>query len=1240
MASLDLAVRLNEQQNAERRLSLLLFSEIKPYCIELSEISLLPSSIFKADNPKLISAISKVKSVLETHCELNSRNGPYRLSSNMADYIFFPISNLLQKPSLSDAVTSHILYIIGFLTENCWSYDPKVILIDQLFPIAIYLCGGNNNNKSSGINNKDFTFKQSTVYCLSRIWKSLPSDYFKKADAKRLSLLADSTTILLDVISSFNHQTLSQDQTKTIVTALDALENTYSANVSPEQSSYVFPGITSKIINFATTVKSPHFSIIVSVLKILKELIVKVFSDTSLDVQFQEPENLKAQLKDFNKIWEDNGNQDTLSLEKQPQIKISIKDSKNHHRTDSWLRATSTQLKISLTILFKSLLLLSTNKSKIKNRPQLLEEFVLFNKVIIHHCFYALFDLIPLTLDVLSLAIVASLADDSSNDIQHSNEEEYVELFTRVYTNSNFVDDEKLGLLYSQIEFKIKDLVSEKLSLVLFSTDDEKIAAYISSMKLHFALIHSISKTLKRFQSQLENLILNFITTLKEELINNYIWNNKKRKRANKNELLALLTGSQTSDDSNNKLDDIELPPHINAKQLTKLNKKSTNNAPENRQNYSMNLALLAHKWELGENLHKEVAIQSNYLKDLYSTKIESMIIELIKFLAELTIQEGNYHQMVTILLDNKGEDLDISDPINTLNRAMSLWMANNVLKSSKIKNHMLEFQTDSTFDINEFIDFHDETSKDTQASDNEIIADPSELLYLVMAKSQELIDAASESGVLDNEEIDLSAQVNANKVYEFSYAAAIDSIGSLSRHMDFQLFQTDYLIDYLFPLVEALTFNSHPLVQQHATNALKSISNNYYEGSLKAMIMDNLDYLIDSISLKLSVASSLTPTLPAILFVILKISGIDLLLNNQLQDLISHMFILIDSYHGYSILVEGFFIVFGEITRQVHDYYLKDHHALRGQEPKSKYHPWGLLNLEQVLNMIDDSGKLIQTLDDEYDSSKEYFKRKKPGVPFSQESDSDDDSDDNSDTESGTKGDDEDEESQWTSPIPKGIYLSIQQIFNYGFRLLSHPSMSLKLQILKTLKSVYPILSTNYLLLMPLIAQNWPILLTLISGSFNLSPIDSSNRVDHIQTQNLIIPSLELVIEIIEEDGKQEQPFLGSKFLEAWNFLSRQSRVLPLLTGKPRLSLKELDESGLTSYNPKMLQLYVRFLIKGLKNYERRIPDLVSYDIVRVCFNIGIPKDEETTKDIQNNIYVVKKQKQNCSNKDSLLIK
>ena len=67
-----------------------------------------------------------------------------------------------------------------------------------------------------------------------------------------------------------------------------------------------------------------------------------------------------------------------------------------------------------------------------------------------------------------------------------------------------------------------------------------------------------------------------------------------------------------------------------------------------------------------------------------------------------------------------------------------------------------------------------------------------------------------------------------------------------------------------------------------------------------------------------------------------------------------------------------------------------------------------------------------------------------------------------------------DEEENEWVSPIPRQSYRLLIQILQYGDRLLTHNSKPLRIQILKIIKLIIPMLSTQYDSLLPQVAQVW----------------------------------------------------------------------------------------------------------------------------------------------------------------------
>ena len=76
-------------------------------------------------------------------------------------------------------------------------------------------------------------------------------------------------------------------------------------------------------------------------------------------------------------------------------------------------------------------------------------------------------------------------------------------------------------------------------------------------------------------------------------------------------------------------------------------------------------------------------------------------------------------------------------------------------------------------------------------------------------------------------------------------------------------------------------------------------------------------------------------------------------------------------------------------------------------------------------------------------------------------------------------------ENEKWSSPIPRDSYRLLLQIAGYSDRLLTHPSRQLKVQILLTMRKIFPMLATEHAMLLPQVAKSWDLIVQLTSVSY-----------------------------------------------------------------------------------------------------------------------------------------------------------
>lgn len=1142
-----------------RQLSLSLFRDIKPICVQISQFASVPPDKFESSSG-LISTLAELIKLLEKHH--NAHSDEYVLSAKLADYIFFPLSCLLKHASLDPQVVRYILDIITFLTKYSWKNSIGEEFLDQLCPLVLYLAGGHGilSQKSSEIASKDFAFKSSAIACVIQILRCFPRLCLSDdTNIKRLSLLGDSTTLLLDAMCSFQSP-LNQDENEMVLEILDLLQWLYSTRVTAEQASMVFPGMVSKIVNFSISTRNLHSSTVVKVLSTLSTIIVKVFDDRDLMILISDDSVTSENLLSLQDLTED---EKTNGLKVIP-IRIDIKE-KKVHRTDLWLRATSKQLKLSLLSLFKYLLFSSSMKTKVASNTQVSEAVFGFVRNVTGKCAHSLFtEVVQSGFDILSALIY--ITTSHSSDIL---EDELLKRVLDIYLRFDYTT---LKLLSKQLFVKTEDLVCKQFPSVLALKNEEKVGVCIAAIKVHFFVLQLLTEIINADENSLTLLKESVVQTLVVQMSGqDYSGNTKK---ASKDELLRLLSGD--GETKTNTMDDIELPPHINASSLTKIKKegKALNSVQGSSQ-----LRRLVTDWN-EDFPNEEILLFGN----IYSKSTERSLKGLLAFVGHESLKQ--LEQLISMITERTEEANDEDTQI--LNRSVSLWTTNQIFRSSTNTNQTYD-------DVDDFLDLEDTLHDDTT----------DETGYIVLEQALDLITQAKQK--FTNGSVMPSARQAG--IYQMAYVTALETVEILSSQMTKEDFQADFLMEHLFLLLEVLTFPADSVAHLQARKTLGVIVSNYYDGSIGSLILDNSDYLIDSLSMSLSVASGLTPSLPGILLVILKISGKQLLQATQLNDILSEIFIVIDSFHGYSVLVENFFLVFEvivEITCELYRDVLSDN--LKVELSESRYKPWGLTTQEQMLKLIDDNEKLVEVYED-FDLSKEYFKRK-PGVPFGEQAGDSDDEEEEEEQIPASK------ENAWNLPIPKNTYGLIQQIFTYGLQFLSHPSDKLKIQVLRTLQKAYPIMSTNYSVLMPLLAQYWPMILVLTTGVSTTSEYDGS-----LGLHQLIEPSLRLTLQIINEDAKHEQ-FMSKRFIDMWEFWKRKSPLFRKQKGSE--ASKSLQVSR-TSVSPAIVQLYVLTLIAGLNNYQRIIPDLTAIEMGEACIALGLPGGLTLSRDVEALLWVVR---------------
>ncbi|KAJ4304340.1 hypothetical protein N0V88_001953 [Collariella sp. IMI 366227] len=120
-------------------------------------------------------------------------------------------------------------------------------------------------------------------------------------------------------------------------------------------------------------------------------------------------------------------------------------------------------------------------------------------------------------------------------------------------------------------------------------------------------------------------------------------------------------------------------------------------------------------------------------------------------------------------------------------------------------------------------------------------------------------------------------------------------------------------LIDVLYPVT---TFLGSPgsQLRRHAITTLNIIAASCGYGNVSDLIVDNADYMVNSISLRLN-TFDISPASTKVLTMVIRLTGPRLI--PYLDDVVAAIFAALDNYHGYPAFVEGLFAVLSEVVTQ-----------------------------------------------------------------------------------------------------------------------------------------------------------------------------------------------------------------------------------------------------------------------------------------------------------------------------------
>lgn len=120
-------------------------------------------------------------------------------------------------------------------------------------------------------------------------------------------------------------------------------------------------------------------------------------------------------------------------------------------------------------------------------------------------------------------------------------------------------------------------------------------------------------------------------------------------------------------------------------------------------------------------------------------------------------------------------------------------------------------------------------------------------------------------------------------------------------------------LMDALYPILQLLA-SSNQALQRHAMVCLNILTRACGYPDTSTMVVENVDYLVNSVALKLN-TFDVSPYPPQVLLMMVKLCGARLI--PYLDDLVDSIFGILDLYHGYPRLVELMFKTLAAIVEE-----------------------------------------------------------------------------------------------------------------------------------------------------------------------------------------------------------------------------------------------------------------------------------------------------------------------------------
>lgn len=266
-------------------------------------------------------------------------------------------------------------------------------------------------------------------------------------------------------------------------------------------------------------------------------------------------------------------------------------------------------------------------------------------------------------------------------------------------------------------------------------------------------------------------------------------------------------------------------------------------------------------------------------------------------------------------------------------------------------------------------------------------------------------------------------------------------------------------LIDVLFPIVTFLGSENHHL-REYAIVTLNGMAQACQYGSVSELIIANVDYMVNSVALRLNTLD-ISPATTQVLTVMIRLAGPRLV--PFLDDVVESIFAALENYHGYPAFVESLFSVLKELVDQA---VRSDILLLEGQKqltPDHRNKPPQNEGIDDLLSFLDRREERRKRNEEE---AKSCQAGGHPTAPWK---------------EGNEEGDD-----QMEDPLPEKekppnsvTYDLLLRITTLTQHYLTSPTPKLRRSLLNLISTASPALAADEDAFLPLVNAIWPVVMS-----------------------------------------------------------------------------------------------------------------------------------------------------------------